>query len=250
MTDDSDVVPARDDRIIAHAVLAGLASAIPIPLLDDAVKDRVQRRMVADLAERRGVALTPEEVALLADDKSAFVAGAIKSLALWPLKKALQKTFLVLGARRVVALASECYQRGLLLDHAFSAGACAPDSRHSPTDLRKAVDDVLEQVRGGPIERALVAGLGESRQLVSEGLELLLSRVRAWRGRPSDAMADRAAEELTREGEPGVAAIADRLRRAMADVGGEHFEDLFRRLDERLERGPEEASERAGDEHR
>jgi hypothetical protein len=223
-----------DSRVMAHAVLAGLSSAIPIPILDDAVKDRIQRRMVKELAEEHALALTEEQIIALADDKSAFVTGAAKSLALWPLKKALQKTFLVLGVRRVVALASECYQRGLLLDHAFRAGACAPQGRHSPAAVRAAIDEVLEEVRGGPIERALVAGFGESRALITEGLELLWSKVRRWRSQRSDHAADRAADAVTAAGAPSVAGIVDRLQGSMSEVGSEHFADLLRRLGQRL----------------
>jgi hypothetical protein len=94
---------------------------------------------------------------------------------------------------------------------------------------------VLEEVRGGPIERALVAGFGESRALITEGLELLWSKVRRWRPQSSDDAADRAADDVTAAGAPSVAGIVDRLQGSMSEVGSEHFADLFRRLDERLE---------------
>lgn len=222
-----------DDQILPHAVMAALASAIPVPLLDDAVKDRVQRRMVQALAADHGLELSDEQLSTLADDESAFVRGAVKSLVLWPLKKALQKTFIILAARRVVVAASECYQRGLLLDHAFESGFCEPAGPRSATELRAAVDEVIKDVRGGPIESALVAGLGESRLLVTEGLMLLWAKVRAIGGVPA-GQADEAAEQMAEAAAPGVAPIVERLKQSVAEVQGEHFDDLRRRLSDRL----------------
>ena len=54
--------------LLTHAVLVGLTPLIPIPILDDAVKGRIERRMVGELARVHGVALSKDAIAALASD--------------------------------------------------------------------------------------------------------------------------------------------------------------------------------------
>ena len=54
------------------------------------------------------------------------MSGALKGVALMPLKLLLRKAFFVLSGKRIVDLGSICYHRGRLLDLTFAEGWCRP----------------------------------------------------------------------------------------------------------------------------
>ena len=66
-----DSIPVRFDwPVYVDATLAGLSALIPIPFVDNLFERFFRRRMFAAIAARRGVAVTPEIVALVNNRRS------------------------------------------------------------------------------------------------------------------------------------------------------------------------------------
>lgn len=215
--------------LLTHAVLVGLTPLIPIPLLDDAVKGAIERRLVRQLAALHGLALRDEDVSALANDPGGGLLGVAKSVATFPFKLVFRKLFVVLEVKRASDEASRCYHRGLLLDLAFTSRVVAPAGPRSPTEVRAAVERACEEVSVSPLGRA-VTGVFESSRGAVEGLGRdLLARVGVGRAAPTREAVDSAVEAEAAE-EPKVQGLVEQLRTAVDAVPESHFvalEDRF-----------------------
>lgn len=243
----ADLDSANQKLILTHAALAGLTPLIPIPFADDMAKDYLQRRMIKALGDSRGVVLSAEGIATLGDDAHlAWTVGAAKAVVLYPLKKLLRKTFIVLSAKRTVDAASECFHRGFLADYAFERRFCAPAGPRRPAEVRAAIDAVCREVNTSPIEHALKAGFAQSKTAILQAGDLLqqIIQKRQWpvtkakkpeaaTPPPVEEVAD-VVEAVASEDARGVEGIVAQLRKAIAQVPDEHFEELRRRLDMKL----------------
>ena len=158
--------------MLVHAVLVGLTPLIPIPILDDYVKNHVERRLTSEVARKRGVELDEKEVATLTGDEDGSMLGSIaKSVVTFPFKLIFRKLFVVLEVKRASDEASRSFHRAYLLDRALSAGiafvpghAVYPD-RAGDSELRicfssvlpTAIDDALRRLAASLIETARTA---------------------------------------------------------------------------------------------
>lgn len=208
--------------LVVHAALVALTPLIPLPFVDDLAKNRLQRRMVRTLAERRAVFLERGAVEAIADDESAIFRGLGRSIALLPIRFLLRRLLVVLRGKAIVDLASRTYHRGFLIDAVFAHGFHQP-GRASPRAIRRAIDAVLAEqpLAASPVTHAIREGLtrsGRSLAAVYERLRKPTSNV--------DAAIDAAAESLADGVEP--------LREAVDEVPPAHFEALERALLERL----------------
>ncbi len=220
--------------LLLHAALVGVTPLVPVPLLDDAAKEYLMRRMVRALAASRGLALAEDEIAVLADDPGGkWVGEAAKTVLLLPLKIVFRTTFMVLSGKKMVDLASEAYHRGFLYDHVFESGWCAPRGLRTGAEVRAAVDAVCLEVNTSPVERALSAGFQRSRGLVDDAARLYRQ---ALGGAPTSAPegAGAAVETVADKDAAGLADIVAQLRRAMSEVPDEHFDELRRRVRQKL----------------
>src|SRR5512138_648522 len=106
--------------ILVHALLAGLTPLIPIPFLDDWVKNIFLRRMVRAIASARGVTLGNAEVeALIQEDFwSGCVEGCLYSV-LYLLREIFSKIFFWIEWQRAFTLVSATCYAGFLLDAAL-----------------------------------------------------------------------------------------------------------------------------------
>ena len=219
-------------QILVHATLVGLTPLIPFPFVDDMVKGQLQRRLVRTLADVHGLDLGMPDVKVLADDPPrSWVKGVAVSTALYPLRVVLRKTFIVLQGKRIVDLASDCYHRGYLTDHAFRERWCAPLGPRRAADVRAAVDAVCAEVPTRPVAHALRTGFNEARAATTDLAGTLL---RALGRVPPDAPPEEVQRVVDDAALDSASGIAERLRRAVAEVPAEHFDDMRRRLDEKL----------------
>lgn len=243
----ANVESPNQKLILTHAALAGLTPLIPIPFGDDVAKDYLQRRMVKALGDARGIVLSAEGIAILGDDAHrSWAMGAAKSVVLFPLKLILRKTFLVLAGKRIVDHASECYHRGFLVDYAFERRWCAPAGPRQPAEVRAAVDAVCREVTTAPIEHALKAGFAQSKvalQNVGELLQRITQRIRGTtpaKGAqeepvpPPEKEIEEVVETVAQGDARSIEGIVAQLRKALGQVPEGHFNDLRRRLDEKL----------------
>lgn len=211
--------------LLTHAVLVGLTPLIPIPLLDDAVKDAIDRRLVRELARVHGLVLSKDDVAALANGPGEGIFLSIaKGIATFPLKLIFRKLFVVLEVKRASDEASRCYHRGLLLDVAMASRAIGP---RPPAEVRAAIDQVCGEISVSPLGRA-IGGVFEGSKGALEGIgRQLLRRIGVGKTAPTAASVD-AAVDAGASGE--VAGIVERLKAAVATVPAEHFvalEDRF-----------------------
>lgn len=226
--------------LLTHAVLVGLTPLIPIPILDDAVKGRIERRMVGELARVHGIALSKDAIAALASDPGDGIFLSIaKGIVTFPFKLVFRKLFVVLEVKRASDEASRCYHRGLLLDLALGSKVVAPLGPKAPADVRAAVEQACNEVSVSPLGRA-IGGVFEGSKGVLESVgKDLLGRIFGG-GAPTAEKVDRAVgAEATAE--PRIAGVVERLRQAVATVPEAHFvalEDRFEAiLGVPLERG-------------
>ncbi len=232
---------AAQTVLLTHAVLVGLTPLIPIPLLDDAVKGAIERRLVRELVRIHGVSLSDDAIKALANDPGDGVFLSIaKGIVTFPFKLIFRKLFVVLEVKRASDEASRCYHRGLLLDMALASRVVAPLGPCAPADVRAAVDRACGEVSVSPVGRA-VSGVFQGSRSVLEGMGRdLLKRIGIGGGAPTPASVD-AAVEAGAAGEARVAGVVQRLQAALATVPAEHFvalEDRFEAaLGAPLERG-------------
>jgi uncharacterized protein (DUF697 family) len=206
-----------EDILLAHAALVALTPLIPLPFVDDVAKNRLQRRMVHALADRRGVVVAARSVETIADDESAVLAGIGRSLALVPIRFVLRRLLLVLRGKSIVDLASRTYHRGFLVDAAFAYRLCEPAGPATARELRAAIDEVLATVpiASSPVTHAIREGLARSGKALLD----VYGRLRGDEPRGVDAALDAATASLAGD-------AVDPLRRAVDEVPPAHFEAL------------------------
>lgn len=222
--------------LLAHkALLAGLATLIPVPFVDGAVKQAVQRSLVRALAERHGVSLSPRSVSILADDESTpLLRGLASKVMLMPLRWALRRAVIVLSVKGVVDAVSDVYHRGVLLDHAFAEKHCAPQGPHSSAEIRRAIDAVCKETVTSPVEHAIRAGLEPYKSALGHAADVLRGRLAAEERPDDEGSAERATASAEVASERGLLSVVMSLAGEIGKVPGEYFDDVRFKLDARL----------------
>jgi hypothetical protein len=236
----ANVKGVHQTQILTHATLVGLTPLIPLPFVDEMVREILLRRMVRVLSSAHGLDLSPADVRTLADEpKESWMRGAAVSVILMPVRMVLRKTFLFLQGKRIVDLASSTYHRGYLIDVAFADRWVRPVGPRRPDEVRLAVDAVCKEANTEPVRYALRVGFDQSRAALVTVVDELRKRFGSLRsnGPPREpdvsAKVEEAAAEQSSSG-GGVAGVVERLRKSIGDVPQEHFEDLRQRLTDRL----------------
>jgi hypothetical protein len=141
--------PPRDDRTLwMFAVGVGLTPLIPLPWVDGVTGVWLRRRLVRQLAARRGVALVEEQVRVLTDPPPSTCLGCLGTLLVWPVKKVFRTTFFVLLVNEMLELTVETFHRSWLIDAALH-GLDPLDVGH----VRAALDRTCAAVELRPARR-------------------------------------------------------------------------------------------------
>jgi hypothetical protein len=236
----ANVKGVHQTHILTHATLVGLTPLIPLPFIDEMVREILLRRMVRTLASAHGLDLSPADVRTLADEpKESWLKGAAVSVVLMPLRMLLRKTFILLQGKRIIDLASNSYHRGYLIDVAFADRWCVPAGPRRPEEVRFAIDAVCKEANTEPVRYALRVGFEQSRAALVIGVEQLRRRFASLRrtdGAPPEPEVSATVEQAAAEQSEaaGIGGVVERLRKAIAEVPAEHFEDLRQRLTDRL----------------
>jgi uncharacterized protein (DUF697 family) len=215
---DEPVTPpesAHSTTVATYAVLSGLTMLIPVPFVDDAVRTRVQRRMVRALSERRGLQLDDATVRTLGDDPSSGVASKVAgAVVTYPLKKIFRKTFVVLAGKEAVDTVSQTYHLGYLVDWAFIQRwhEAATAER-----IRAGITEACKSVGTSPVDKAIRAAWDASKGRLG---------ALGGRGIRVDDRTDAGAADAS----PEVRGVADALLAAVGRVPDEHFALLRARL--------------------
>jgi hypothetical protein len=245
MSDRQDAIQVREAGgqqrgLVTHAVLVGLTPLIPVPLLDDLVKNYFRRRMVRGLAASAGRGLSDEELDALASEKErGCLPGCLVAVFVYPVKAIFRKVFYFLEIKRAVDLASRTYHYGFLIDYALRprAGGASALDLYGPKRVNEAAQAACLEAPVKPVEAAIGGTFRKSRNVLLGAAAMLAGSLRRVSGRARAERVAQAIEEVEPEEQRELEPVVTRIQRSIASVPEEHFRDLRARFDALLERG-------------
>jgi hypothetical protein len=224
-------------QILTHAVLVGLTPLIPIPVLDDVVKEYFLRRMARSLAAGRGVPLSDADVAALVEERSTgCLSGCVGSVVVYPFKKLFRKVFFFLEIKRAVDLTSSAYHRGLLVDYALAGGIVGGAAARPAAEVAAAIDDVLRAAGTKPVEHAVRLTYEQSVGALRGAASILQRAVQRVPKTGGMAHVARAVEPIEAEEERELGGVTEALRARIESLPREYFDRLYADLHARLGR--------------
>ena len=173
---------ARDEtfrRLTFFSVLGGLCPLIPVPFVDDWALSQVQRRMIWEVARRRGVTLTPEGSKILTGGEDTGWPGCLGAAG-WVFRevvgailgKLFRTVFYFLTIRRSVRRSAETLHLGYLFDHTVRREKVPAVTAEGARSIRQAVLVTLKEVDAQPIYRTLFRDFRRSLSLLLQGAAL------------------------------------------------------------------------------
>ena len=134
----SDRIPSAElRRIVFYSLLTGLCPLIPLPFLDDWVRDVLRRRLAVELAGEHGLELADGDVRILASGDhprtlggcllgcvTAAVIGLVK-VVLKIVRKLYREVLFFLTIRQCVITFSHTFHEAYMMRHALALGALA-----------------------------------------------------------------------------------------------------------------------------
>ena len=242
MSDRRDAIQIRDAGgqqrgLVTHAVLVGLTPLIPVPLLDDLVKNYFRRRMVRGLAASAGRVLSDKELGALASEaERGCLTGCLVTALVYPLKAVFRKVFYFLEWKRAVDLTSRTYHYGYLVAYALQPreNGASPLDLYGAKRVNEAAQAACLEAPVKPVEAAIGGTFRKSRNVLRGAAALLAGSLRRVTGRRRAELVAEAIEEVEPEEERELEPVVTRLQRSIASVPEEHFRDLRARFDARL----------------
>lgn len=231
-------LPAPDDALnwllAGHSVLVGLTPLIPIPLLDDAVKGYIERRLVSELARKYGLYLDKQTIATLAGDPDeSFLKTLALGVVTFPFKLIFRKLFVVLEVKRASDEASLTFHRGHLVARALRARIVQPLGPKSAKEVRAAIDGSLDASALSPMRAAILAVFEGSRDLLSHGVKSLLKALKPSKGGVSEADVSRSVDAA--QADAGFfGTVTARVKKAVDELPSEHLAAIEASFDARL----------------
>jgi hypothetical protein len=229
------LAPSNQTTIVTHAVLAGLTPLIPIPLIDDLIKNYFRRRMARNLAASHGFAM-PSGVAdeLTQDYGGGCLWGCMTTAVIYPLKAIFRKIFFFLEWKRVVDLTSRIYHEGYLVDVALGEGWLQPESVYRPEEVGRAIHEVCRKTPLKPVEAAVRVAFRQSRRALMGSARMLERQFRRLRKQPNPEQLAQAVEAIEPQEEQELAGVIARVQREIGSVSGDHFASLRAELERHL----------------
>ncbi|HEV7894124.1 MAG TPA: hypothetical protein VGP08_26150 [Pyrinomonadaceae bacterium] len=242
MSDRQDAIQVRDAGgqqrgLVTHAVLVGLTPLIPVPLLDDLVKNYFRRRMVRSLAASAGRTLDEKELDALASERErGCLTGCLFTVLVYPVKAIFRKVFYFLEIKRAVDLASRTYHFGYVISYALRPreGGTSPLDLYGAKAVNEAAQEACRDAPIKPVEAAIGGTFRKSRNVLRGAAALLAGSLRRVSGRAQAERVAEAIEAVEPEEERELEPVVTRIQRSMASVPEEHFRDLRARFDSRL----------------
>lgn len=106
--------------VIYHSILIGAALFVPIPFLDDKLASFLWKHMVADLAKSHNQKLTNEQILTLSYQSYFALSDGCMIVIVRFFKELFQEILFFLEWRRAIALATDAYYSGFLLNELFA----------------------------------------------------------------------------------------------------------------------------------
>ena len=184
--------------VAGYSALAGLCPLIPVPFVDDIIIGRIHRRLYQKLCTRHDFYLTARDAKILTSKPSSFLAGAFKSLVLWPVKKIVRKVVYVLAVKSCADVAAAVFNEAWLLARTLEQNyvprdALARGEKQALEQLRDAMIAAVAHVDPQPTQQAMRSAFGVGRELFGA----VVDSVRGTLGGAGDDDRIDAAEEQT-----------------------------------------------------
>lgn len=249
MADRRELVKTEDGGgaqhvLVLHSVLTGLTPLIPVPLVDDLVKNYFRKRLVRSLAASAGRVLSDEELSALASEpESGCLRGCATTVVVYPLKAIFRKIFYFLEWKRAIDLTSRTYHFGYLVGHVLrrrEGGAPSLLDTHGARAVNEAIEAVCREAPIKPLESAVGGTFRKSKDVLRSAAALLSRSLR--RQPPQPERVAEAIESIDPEEARELQPVVSRLQRSIASVPEEHFRSLRTALESRLggtARGPQ-----------
>ncbi|MDT7689407.1 MAG: hypothetical protein QOJ70_2648 [Acidobacteriota bacterium] len=241
MDDKRDALEVKEQgtqrSLVTHAVLVGLTPLIPLPFVDDLLKNYFRKRLLRSLAAANGRVLVEDELdALAAERERGCLSGCLLAALVYPLKAIFRKVFYFLEWKRAVDLTSRTYHFGYLASYAMrrrEGGASALDLCGARA-VGEAIQAVCREAPIKPLEGAVGGTFRQSKRVLRASAALLANSLRRLAGRARPEQVAEAVERVEPEEERELAPVVTRLQRSIASVPEEHFRTLRFSLDARL----------------
>lgn len=235
---------ARSFPIIFSTLLVGLSPLIPVPVVDDLITAALSRWRVKYFATRYGLALTKEEIKILATEQQiGCLAGVANRTFGYILKRIWANALPWLEAGRAADLLARDYYYGILLDYAFAEGLYKAGNLAETQRLNTNIYEVRKGANLRQLQALFKASSKGAKQLalcfirdVSERYfkNILLAFQKHWRKlirqkENFSEQADQAAEELSESAATWAEKyklVFDEFSRGIAKISDKELEDL------------------------
>jgi hypothetical protein len=241
-----------------HTILIGASPLIPIPFLDELIVFYLRRHLVSEIAKKHNRNLSSAEMQPLADEQANGCMGAFAFLIILPLKEMFREIFFWLEWKRGIDLATQTYYFGYLLDVILKRDDFNPKNAQV---YRQAIKESLLGFQTERLREVIKQTFTSSRAVVREVrrwlfqfgkyyLKLIISfpvkkgrqLVSRFRKRKDIEYASQndyadKLDDFFEGSKPEVSHLSENLSKSLESGIGNlpgHFEQLSRRLDDRL----------------
>ncbi|MEW6284300.1 MAG: hypothetical protein AB1758_37140 [Candidatus Eremiobacterota bacterium] len=213
--------PRVEREVLFHSLIIALTRYVPLPFLDDAIRQAAHQRMYAIIGRHHGRELSREDLKVLTEDRGGCCSGCLLSVLLFPFRKVLARLLVLWDLKKTIDLASRSYIQGYLLNTTFDE-----ELWHEAATVRDAIDATCALVGTSPVEHVFHGVLdGASRTLRGAG-ELLRRLVRREGPEPREEAVTRVLDEAEAEEKQQLSSLLDRLVQALRLVPESYFEQL------------------------
>jgi hypothetical protein len=225
--------------VIYHSLLIGAALFVPIPFLDDRMATFLWKHMVADLAKSHNRNLTKEQiVALSYQSRFALSDGCLFFLRRL-FRELLQEVLFFLEWRKAIALATDAYYSGFLLNELFAYEGFDPTKVHQyAIAMQKAKQGINMKLVQGVFRSQFRSSRSGLTAVVKWLSSITLEYAKgAWAGRKKKSANDVAEQEMETFFEMHRSRFQTLLQDLIASLQAgiwalpqEHFEELRNKL--------------------
>lgn len=214
-----------------------LTRYVPLPFLDDALRQAAAERMVRRLASAYERELSDGEVKELTEDRAGCCLGCLFSLLSWPFRKILARLLLVWDLNRTLDKASSYFVSGYLLHYVFSQGLYNGQSRR----VRDAIEEVALQVGTSPVKMVFDSVLGKAGKKLREAGQVLVRKLKREPPAAEDEakLATEVLDEVESEERKALNPTLDRLREGLSGIPANYYASLEKAMRETLQRQSE-----------
>ena len=213
----------KDHHLLAPVVMIGASALIPVPFLDDVVKEYLEKRLFRELAASEDLSLSKQEQEHLTQEPSkggCCALGCLSSAFLYPLKKLLRKLFFFLEIKRAVDQATTALAQAWLFRLALKKELWVPGGDIELCHrVRRAIREACLSHGVQPLEAAVKHAFAETKSTMMDFAGKFSKDTTT-----SDDDMGEAVDRLEREQEEKLKGITERLSASLNQVSGAYLE--------------------------